>query len=49
MQSGANYGEVIMLLAGDDPSEAAVQDAAMRAGSFLGNWLQEGLITGLKT
>jgi len=49
MQSGASYGEVIELLAGSDPSEEAVQDAAMRAGSFLGNWLQEGLIIGLKT
>ena len=48
MQGGASYGEVIMLLAGDDPGEEAVQNAAMQAGSFLGNWLQEGLITGLK-
>ncbi len=49
MHGGASYGDVIMLLAGEEPSEDAVSDAAMRAGSFLGNWLQEGLITGLKT
>lgn len=48
MQDGRSYGEVIALLAGADPSEEAVQDAAMRAGSCLGNWLQEGLVTGLK-
>lgn len=48
MQGGARYGEVIELLAGEEPGEEAVQDAAMRAGSFLGHWLQEGLVTGLK-
>jgi len=47
MQGGASYGEVIALLAGEEPSEEAVQDAAMRAGSFLGNWLQESLVIGL--
>ncbi|WP_298469536.1 DNA-binding domain-containing protein [uncultured Erythrobacter sp.] len=48
MQDDAGYGEIIELLAGDEPSEESVQDAAMRAGSYLGHWLQEGLITGLK-
>ncbi|MDJ0641889.1 MAG: DNA-binding domain-containing protein [Erythrobacter sp.] len=49
MQQGAGYGDVIALLAGADPDPETVQDAAMRAGSFLGNWLQEGLIVSLKT
>ena len=45
MLSGANYGEIIALLAGPNPREDALQDAAMRAGQMLGGWLQEGLIT----
>lgn len=47
MQGGASYGEVIMLLAGDQPNEAAVQDAALRAGAMLGLWVQEGTIASL--
>jgi hypothetical protein len=47
MQGGASYGEAIMLLAGDDPDDGAVQDAAMRAGQMLGLWLNEGIIAGL--
>ncbi len=49
MQSGASYGEIIAMLAGDAPGEEAIQQAAMRAGEMLGGWLQEGLIVGLKT
>lgn len=48
MQDGASYGEVIALLAGDAPDDEAVQNAAMRAGGYLGRWLQEGIVTGLK-
>ncbi|MEL6529975.1 MAG: DNA-binding domain-containing protein [Pseudomonadota bacterium] len=48
MQQGKTYGEVIGLLAGEEPSDEAVQDAAMRAGGYLGNWLQEGLLVRLK-
>lgn len=48
MRDGAGYGEVIGLLAGEEPSDEAVQDAAMRAGSYLGQWLQEGIVIGLK-
>ncbi|MEO1489193.1 MAG: hypothetical protein AAFR88_07135, partial [Pseudomonadota bacterium] len=47
MQSGANYGEVIALLAGEEPDDEAIQDAAMRAGGFLGQWLQQGMLAGL--
>ncbi|MEM9502041.1 MAG: DNA-binding domain-containing protein [Pseudomonadota bacterium] len=49
MQDGASYGEIIALLAGDEPDAEQVQGAAMRAGACLGRWLQEGLVTGLKT
>ncbi len=48
MQDGASYGEIIAMLAGEEPSDDAVQQAAMRAGELLGSWLQEGLIIGLK-
>lgn len=48
MQDGASYGQIIALLAGEEPSDEVVQQAAMRAGELLGGWLQEGLITGLK-
>lgn len=48
MQAGASYGEVIALLAGENPGEEVVQDAAMRAGSYLGSWLQEGMIAALE-
>ena len=47
MQGGASYGEVIAMLAGDEPDSAAVQDAAMRAGGMLGGWLREGMIATL--
>ena len=49
MQSGASYGDVIGILAGEDADGDAIQNAAMRAGSFLGEWLQEGLVVGLAT
>lgn len=44
MQSGANYGEMIMLLASENSSDESVQNAAMRAGALLGEWLGDGLI-----
>ena len=43
-QSGTPYGEICMLLAGENPSEEQMHDAAMRAGALLGRWLNEGLI-----
>lgn len=48
MQTGASYGEIIMRLAGEDAAPETVQDAAMRAGTVLGEWLREGLVTRLK-
>lgn len=48
MQAGANYGEVIGVLLGEEePTPVAIQQAAMRAGEMLGRWLQEGLVTGI--
>jgi hypothetical protein len=47
MQTGARYGDLIGLLAGDAPDDAAVQSAAQRAGAMLGQWLSEGLVVGL--
>ncbi|MEL7198316.1 MAG: DNA-binding domain-containing protein [Pseudomonadota bacterium] len=53
MQQGASYAEVVGLLAGPEPDEApdqeAVQNAAMKAGEFLGLWLNEGLIASFQT
>lgn len=46
MQAGASYGELVGLLAGPDPDDGAVEDAAMRAGAMLGLWLSEGIVTG---
>jgi len=43
-QAGTSYGEICMLLAGEDSSEEQMHDAAMRAGALLGRWLNEGLI-----
>ncbi|MEO0643971.1 MAG: hypothetical protein AAFY47_11240, partial [Pseudomonadota bacterium] len=47
MQSGACYGDLIELIAGKDPDEAAIQSAAGRAGAILGQWLSEGLVIAL--
>lgn len=47
VKRGAGYGEAIMLLAGEDPEAEAIQQAALRAGTMLGDWLKEGLITAL--
>ncbi len=47
VQSGASYGEICMLLAGDNAGEQDIADAAMRAGAMLGRWLNDGLIIGL--
>ncbi|MBV7266019.1 HvfC/BufC N-terminal domain-containing protein [Erythrobacter ani] len=49
MQDGAAYGEIVTTFAGSDPEPEQVQDAAMRAGALLGEWLKEGLVVGLKT
>ena len=46
-QAGTPYGEVCMLLEGEDPSEEQMHDAAMRAGALLGRWLNEGLIAAI--
>lgn len=45
MQSGARYGDLITLLAGEQPDDDALQAAAGRAGAMLGGWLSEGLVS----
>ena len=47
LQSGVNYGELCMLLAGENPTDKQAHDAAMRAGALLGRWLNEGLIAAI--
>ncbi len=47
VQNGASYGEICMVLAGDNAGEQDIADAAMRAGAMLGGWLNDGLIIGL--
>jgi hypothetical protein len=48
MKGGANYGELVSLLLGDQkPTPEAVGRAAMRAGEMLGTWLREGLVVGI--
>ncbi|MEL6878670.1 MAG: DNA-binding domain-containing protein [Pseudomonadota bacterium] len=47
VQDGASYGEVCILLAGENTGDEAIQNAAMRAGAMLGRWLNDGLIVGL--
>lgn len=49
IQSGASYGDMIMLLAGESADADAIQNAAMKAGAMLGEWLGDGLIVSLKT
>ena len=44
MQFGARYGDLITLIAGEDPDEAAIQQAAGRAGGMLGQWLSEEMV-----
>ena len=46
MSGGARYGEIVLLLAGEEAGGPQLQQAAMRAGALLGEWLREGLITG---
>ncbi|MEM6858594.1 MAG: hypothetical protein AAF559_12040, partial [Pseudomonadota bacterium] len=48
MQMGARYGDLITLLAGDDPDQAAIEAAAQAAGGFLGQWLAEGLVVAIR-
>ena len=43
MQNGASYGEVIGMLAGEEPDAEAIQRAAMR-----GEWLREGLFIAIR-
>lgn len=49
MQDGANYGELIAVLLGqnDDPAPQDIHNAAMRAGAMLGAWLNEGVVTAI--
>ncbi|GMN02072.1 putative DNA-binding domain-containing protein [Erythrobacter sp. MTPC3] len=49
VQGGASYGEMIVMLAGDDARAEAIQGAAMTAGQMLVGWLGDGLVTGLRT
>ena len=48
-KNGSSYGEICMVLAGEDPSEQAMHDAAMGAGAMLGQWLNEGIIRTITT
>ncbi len=53
-QEGRSYGEICQMLAdqtsgNQQPSDEALQDAAMAAGAMLGQWLNEGLISVVKT
>lgn len=47
LASGMPYGELCLMLARENASVEAAQQAAMRAGAMLGRWLSEGLIAGL--
>nr|WP_281501120.1 DNA-binding domain-containing protein [Erythrobacter sp. F6033] len=47
MQNGAAYGEMIMQIAGDSADADAIQQAAVAAGTMLGDWLNEGVILGV--
>ena len=46
-KSGMAYAEICVMLAGEGADEQALQDAAMAAGAMLGQWLGEGLLTGV--
>jgi len=46
MQAGARYGDLIGLIAGDDPDDRTIAAAAGAAGQMLGLWLAHGLVTG---
>lgn len=48
MQSGASYADVIVLLAGHEPTPDHVQEAAIRAGAMLGEWLRDGLVVAIR-
>ncbi|TRD11758.1 DUF2063 domain-containing protein [Erythrobacter insulae] len=47
MQNGAAYGDAIVMIAGEDAGLATIQKAAMQVGAMVGEWLNEGIITGL--
>ena len=46
VRTGARYGDLIGLLAGDEPDDEAIAVAAQKAGAMLGLWLSEGMVTG---
>lgn len=48
LRAGHSYGEVCLMLAGDDPTPDQAQQAAMRAGAILGRWVREGLVIALE-
>ncbi|QIG53835.1 DUF2063 domain-containing protein [Altererythrobacter sp. BO-6] len=45
LDAGMAYGDLCLMLAGDAASDDEVEQAAMRAGTMLGRWLGEGLIS----
>lgn len=45
MQAGASYGVLCEMLS----DELGVEQAIMQAGQFLGHWLAEGMIVGLRS
>jgi len=47
MGQGASYGDLVVQIAGEGADEAALGEAAMRAGSFLGQWLQHALVSAI--
>lgn len=44
MQAGASYGELCEIIS----DELGIEQAITQAGQFLGHWLAEGMITGLR-
>ncbi|MEM7780861.1 MAG: DNA-binding domain-containing protein [Pseudomonadota bacterium] len=49
MSAGGSYADMIGALIGDsqEPGPETVQNAAMRAGSILGQWFKEGIVTAI--
>lgn len=47
LRAGHSYGELCLMMAGEDPSPDQGQEAAMRAGAILGRWVREGLVIAL--
>lgn len=42
--AGQNYGQICLMLAGDNPASEQLHSAAMRAGEILGRWVKDGII-----